>query len=280
MRVARTLPLLLLTALAAAGCGSSSKSSAPTTPPTPTSTEATSTTTASTFTETTAPAPPTTDAGSVRVYLLRDGKVAVVRRAIGPTKAVARAALEQLVVGPTPAELNAGFTTAVDPATAIDRLTVANGVATLDTAERLRPDAQLAQIVYTLTQFPSVRRVSVVLETNDAVELGRGDFEDTTAAILVETPAPGDRATSPLRVRGTANTFEATFFVELRDQDGSLLAKKLVTATSGSGTRGTFDVTVPYRVDRDGLRELVAYEIDADSGRHTHVVRVPLVLVR
>jgi immunoglobulin-like protein involved in spore germination/sporulation and spore germination protein len=279
MRTARAL-LLLLAAPVAAGCGSSSKEEAAATATRPTTTTAPTTApTGTTASTTTAPAPPPADANTVLVYLLRDGKVAVVRRSVGPTRAVARAALEQLVRGPTPAERNAGFSTAVDPATTIDRLTVAGGVATLDTPRPLRPDAELAQVVYTLTQFPTVRRVSVVLESNDAVEVGRGDFEDATPPILVESPAPGDRVTSPLRVRGTANTFEATFLVELREQDGSLLAKKVVTATSGSGTRGTFDVRVPFTVDRAGLRELVAYEIDADSGRRTHVVRVPLVLV-
>ena len=48
---------------------------------------------------------------------------------------------------------------------------------------------------------------------------------------------------SPLRVTGTANTFEATFNYELNDTDGKVVDKNFVTATSGTGTRGTFDFT-------------------------------------
>lgn len=135
MRTARALPLLV--AAVAAGCGSSSpKEGAGTTATRPTTTAPTTAPTGTTAATTTAPAPPPADANTVLVYLLRDGKVAVVRRSIGPTRAVARAALEQLLRGPTPAERNGGLSTAVDPATTIDRLTIANGVATLDTSGR------------------------------------------------------------------------------------------------------------------------------------------------
>ena len=99
----------------------------------------------------------------------------------------------------------------------------------------------MAQIVYTLTQFPTVRRVSL----NGGSPLGRRAFEAQTPAVLVLSPLPGAEVESGFEVTGTANTFEATFNYELKDQGGRVLRKNFVTATSGSGTRGTFRFTVP-----------------------------------
>ena len=48
----------------------------------------------------------------------------------------------------------------------------------------------------------------------------RADFEEQTPIILVESPLPFEEVTSPLRVTGTANTFEATFQYELLDARG------------------------------------------------------------
>jgi hypothetical protein len=135
--------------------------------------------------------------------------------------------------------------------------------------------AALAQIVYTLTQFPTVHEVRSSRMLGDTPALTRATFEDLTPAILVESPLPGDRVTSPLAVRGTANTFEATFDLELRNSSGVRVAWRFVTATSGSGQRGTFDTTLSFP-RTGGPVTLVAYEPSAASGKRIHVVRIPL----
>ena len=66
-------------------------------------------------------------------------------------------------------------------------------------------DEALAQIVYTLTQFPTVESVEI-----DGESYTRADFEEQTPSVLVESPLPFEEVTSPLRATGTANTFEAT----------------------------------------------------------------------
>ena len=42
--------------------------------------------------------------------------------------------------------------------------------------------------------------------------------------------------------------------------------KQIVTATSGSGTRGTFDVRVPFKAPSGSAIELYAYEASAEDG--------------
>jgi germination protein M len=211
----------------------------------------------------------TPDGITLKVYLLDGGKVAPVSRRVTSAPAVGRAALEALLLGPEDEEL----ATAISSGTEFERLSVNGGIASVESTADLSRLGQ-AQVVYTLTQFPTVRRVAI----NGARPLGRGAFENQTPAILVESPLPGESVESGFEVTGTANTFEATFNYELRDESGKVLAKDFVTATSGSGTRGTFRFTVDYDVPSTQQGQLVVFEISAADGSRTHESSVPLTL--
>jgi hypothetical protein len=257
----RRVVLLLSATILAAGCGHASRSTQSTTPlPTTTATTTGSTTTVA--------APPAQT--NVRVYFLRDGKVSPVARSVSPP-AVATAALQQLGGGPTSQEATAGYTSAASETPA--SVTITNGIATLDLPALSH--AGLAQVVYTLTQFPAVHGVRGTRSLGDTPPLTRADFEDVTPAILVESPLPAESVTSPLRVTGTANTFEATFDLEILNSSGRRAAWRFVTATSGSGTRGTFDTTISFPHTGWPIT-LVAYEPSAANGKPLHVVRIPL----
>ena len=184
---------------------------------------------------------------AVRVYFLRDGKVAPVGRELASRSR--DALLAALDGGPTARERAAGFTAA-------------------------EGNARTAAIVYTLSQFDPTVSVDV-----DGKSYTRGDFEDLTPTILVESPLPFEAVSAPLRVTGTANTFEATFEYELLEPGGKVLSKHFVTATSGSGTRGTFDFTVPFEAP-NGVGKLVVFERSAADGSRIHQVEIPLTLAR
>jgi Immunoglobulin-like domain of bacterial spore germination/Sporulation and spore germination len=261
----RALIPLGLVLVVVAGCGKSSSHRAA--PPATTGSIATTTTTATT---TTPPRVPTT---VVRVYFLRDGKVAPVAREVPQTQAVAFASLEELFAGPTAVDRADGLATSVPADASPGAVTLVNGVARVDIPQL--PRAGLAQVVYTLTQFPTVRGVRTGRSIGDTKPLTRADFEDVTPAILVESPLPHEPVTSPLHVSGTANTFEATFDVRLLDSAGRQLVQKVVTATSGSGMRGTYDVALTFP-DTAIPRWLEAYEPSAENGRPLHKVRIPV----
>ena len=254
--------LVLLVLVAATGCGGGGDDAAPppTTPP-PTEPPATQTV-----------VPPETQ--EALVYLLRDGRLAATARAIPATPAVARAALTALAEGPTDDEVELGFATDVPVDLRIDSLAIADGTASVD----LSTDTgcpPMAQVVYTLTQFPTVERV-----TGNCLPDGpatRRTYEDVAPAILVEHPAPFADVQSPLRLQGTANTFEANFQITLVDWDGRIIHEQFATATSGTGTRGTFDVTIPFEVDRAG-GAVIVYELSAKDGSTINLVEIPLRL--
>jgi hypothetical protein len=221
-----------------------------------------------TFTTTTETTP--TETTKLRVYFLLDGKVQPVAREVPKTLAVAQAALDELAAGTNPSEGELGLTS--DASADISGVTIDNGVATLDgTAPGSRTG--LAQLVYTLTQFPTVK----------AVEIGgkrytRKSFEDETPAILVESPLAFERVSNPIRATGTANTFEANFQYEVVDPSGKVVDTHFVTATSGTGTRGTFEFTTKPYTGKAGQGALVVLEFSAKDGSRTKEVRIPIQL--
>jgi len=221
----------------------------------------------------------------VAIYLERNGKIAPVRRtgrADAPDPI--HAALQQLYYAePTEAERAAGYGTAIScprstPAghAGCGGLDVGAGIARVASERPLSRLAQ-AQVVYTLTRFRDVERVAFVVDGTEGRPLARSDFEEQTPQILVESPLPGDTVRSPIHLRGTANVFEATVSLDARGANGKLLKRTFTTATSGTGTRGTFDSNLALP-DRRGAVTVVAYESSAKDGSPLHVIEVPLEL--
>ena len=279
---------LSVAVLAFAGCAGGDDDAAPTSP----TTTASSTTSAPTETGGEASATP------LRVYFVRLERMGAAGRDVQATPAVGAAALRELLAGPTADDRSAGLASEIPSGTKLNGLTIDNGVATVDLSRAFQSGGgstsmqlRVAQVVYTLTQFPSVKRVRFRIDGKPVAAIGgegvvvdppvgRAAFEDQTPAILVESPTPGSVVTSPLRVRGTANTFEATLNLRLLDASGKVLYDDFTTATSGSGTRGTFEQTIPFTISKDGPGTLVAYERSAADGSETNVVRIPVELRR
>lgn len=244
--VARALILLVVLVLAA-GCGNGDE-------PETTDTETTTT---------------SVETARLRVYFVRDGKVWPVVREVGDML-VDDVAIDELLRGPDDDETEIGLETALPESLDAD-VTVEDGVATveLEGAEALSRGA-LAQIVYTETALPGVETVAIGGESYT-----RADFEEQTPAVLVESPLSFEEVSSPLRVTGSANTFEANFMYEVVDGDGNVVDENFVTATSGSGTRGTFDFTTgPF----DEIAALLVFETSAEDGSRINEVEIPLTL--
>ena len=100
---------------------------------------------------------------------LNCSKTYAVERRVPQTVAVARAAFEELLSGPTTAERNVGYFTSINEGVKIQRLTIKNGMAEIDfdaTIEQAlggscRVAAIRSQITETLKQFPTVKKVVI-----------------------------------------------------------------------------------------------------------------------
>jgi Immunoglobulin-like domain of bacterial spore germination/Sporulation and spore germination len=258
-RIALALSLIVLV-LGLAACGGDNGSTAATETTTTFDTDTTITTTERT--------PETT---RLRVYFFIDGYVQPVAREVPKTEAVARAAFDAMIAGPTAAESDLGMVNSMESSKA-SLVLAKNGVLRVSGPRGLT-EANLAQIVYTLTQFPTVKQVRIA-----GKRYTRADFEDWTPAILVESPLAFEKVSNPIHATGTANTFEATFNYEVVDPSGKVVDKNFVTATSGTGTRGTFDFTTKRYAGKAGEGSLVVFEISAKDGSRTKEVRIPVRL--
>ncbi|MDD5043231.1 MAG: Gmad2 immunoglobulin-like domain-containing protein [Patescibacteria group bacterium] len=103
-------------------------------------------------------------------------KVFSVEREIPRTEAIGRAALEELLKGPTEAEKSAGYLSNINSGVKVKNLTIKDGVATAEFDEQLeyqvggscRVVAIRSQITETLKQFPTVKEV--IISVNGRVE--------------------------------------------------------------------------------------------------------------
>ena len=232
----------------------------------------------------------------VNVYFARDEKMAAASRTIDKTQGVGAAAVRLLLEGPNGVEQKGGMTSAIPQGTKLLGLDIKNGIATVDLSKEyssgggsLSMMTRLAQVVFTLTQFPTVKGVNFMLDGKPIEVLGgegviidhpmtRADYEELSPAILVESPTLGGTVSSPVRVTGTANVFEAVFRINIVDGKGVIVADQRVQASSGTGTRGIFDVTIKYPAGHAGQGSLIVFENSAKDGSPVNVVKIPIVL--
>jgi hypothetical protein len=229
----RLLPLaLLLPALAACGSGGDATGTT------------TTTTTTATVTTTERPAPPM----AITVYRVDNGLLRPEVEHVPRTQAVAAASLHALGIDA--------------------QVTISAGTAAVELEKASQDEA--AEIVYTLTQFPSVERVDVGGRSG----LTRDDFASYQPPILVDTPAAGADVGRTFRVAGTASVFEATLVVQLV-RDGTVLQKRTVTASEGAPGRGTFETTLH---GSPGEATVQAFSPSAADGSPQHEVDVAVTI--
>ena len=216
------------------------------------------------------------------------GLVAVLREVPGTT-AVARAAMNALLAGPSSAEAGRSISTVVPDGSQLLGLTIKDGVATVDLSSEFESGGgsasvltRLGQVVYTLTQFPSVKSVVFQIEGetrsvfgSEGVVLdgpvGRSDYVQLLPAIWVDRPAYGAAIGNPAHVTGSADVFEATFRISILDGSGKVIADQQVMATCGSGCRGTFDTSIAYDVAKAQYGTLHVYEPSAKDGSPVNI---------
>ena len=288
------LAVLALLALAAplllAACGT--EETPPVSDGTPTATPP------ATETPAASPSPSETAAGetTVLVYFLRGEELGTAERTLPKTVAVARAAMEALVGGPNGDEKAAGLGTAVPKGTRLLGISVDGAVATVDLSGEfasgggsLSMTARVAQVVYTMTQFKTIRAVEFMLDGERVATIGgegvivedpqrRADWQSFEPTIFVERPGVGATLSSPFVVQGRATVFEATVNIDLLDAGEQTLVETFTTATMGAPGRGAFRKKIAYSTGSD-TGWLVVYEASAKDGSHLNEVRIPVSLL-
>jgi len=271
---------------------------------------------------TVAPTPsPTPDTMIVRAYFLLhdpyggDPALVPVLRTVPRSSATARAAMAALLAGPSARERAAlpYVKTVVPAGSRLLGIGISGGVATVDLSAEFAsfsPDdawdlgmfelrGRLAQVVYTLTQFPTVDRVAFRLAGKPVKELsGMADPEDGTSQaialdgpvsratyrdrflppIFVDRPAWGAALPTPGRVTGLASVFEAQFRMALRDRNDKVLVDVPVVASGETGAWAPFDVTLSYHVSTAQWGTLRVWDVSEADGHAIAVREYPVYL--
>lgn len=242
---------------------------------------------------------------TVRIYLALgdftgNGGLVPVERSVPvePGGAADLAAIAALLAGPNDAELGAtpSMYTLMPEGTRLLELRVDDGIATIDLSGEFESSGgsasakgRLAQVVYTLTQFPHITGVrfeidgTPVTTFSDAqldlsAPVDRTTYTDQLPAIFIDQPAWGGTLANPAHLEGLANVFEATFRFRLLEASGRSLADGPLMATCGSGCWGEWGVTVPYAVAARGPGTLRVWEPSAVDGSPTNRTEYPVTL--
>ena len=242
----------------------------------------------------------------VRLYYLAPGGgtpgradpfLVSVQREIPSTPRIALATLRELVDGPSGSdvELITGVSSAVPDGTLVLDVVIDDGLATVDLSREYESGggsfsmlSRLAQVVYTVTQFPTVNEVAFALDgqpvtvfSGEGIGLdepvSRDDYLDLLPTVFVDVPAAGATVTSPLRVTGMGAVFEATFQYRLEAADGTVLDEGFAMTDTGVGW-GPFDVTIPFDVDESQAGALTVWEYSAKDGSVQAERVTPLIL--
>jgi sporulation and spore germination protein len=152
--------------------------------------------------------PDTAEPVALQVWFARGNQLASEQRTHAATPRVATAAVQALLAGPNAAERTAGVTSAIPDGTRLLGISIKDRVATVDLTSEfqsgggaLAMQMRLAQVVYTLTQFPTVNAVRFSLDgapvdvfSSEGIVLdhpvGRADYQNLLVGTAARTTAP------------------------------------------------------------------------------------------
>jgi hypothetical protein len=244
----------------------------------------------------------------VRLYFIAPGGgnegradpfLVAVQRDLPSTPRIALATLRALIDGPTEADraLIGDVSSAVPGETLLLGVAIEDRIATVDLSREFESGggslsmfARLAQVVYTVSQWPTVDEVVFELDgepvtvfSNEGIMIDgpadRSDFLDLLPRVFVDAPAAGSELRSGDRITGVAAVFEATFEYRLANAVGEVLARGFESTDNGTGW-GAFEWALTFDVDQQQPGVLTVWEESARDGsdqavRHTPVVLVP-----
>jgi hypothetical protein len=223
---------------------------------------------------------------NLAVYYLRrfDG-----RRFLAPewhpvpyTKAVATAAVGELLGGEP---LDPAAHRPLPAGTRVRSVQLDEGTATVDlTGPALRPLTgperrwPLQALVHTVTQFPTVQRVVVMVDGRPLGGALTRDPDLPLAPIALVEPVYGALVKGGrLVVRGEASVYEGTVSLRLRDDHDEVMAQSHATAAEGAPGRGPFSGALDFTPPATShCWTLEAFEVSPEDGQIVYAVELPV----
>lgn len=190
-------------------------------------------------------------------------------------------ALELLMSGPTTEERGLGITSEIPIGSRLLGVEVTEDTAVIDVSSEFETGGgtasvrgRLAQLVYTATRFPEVSGIALRVDGSPIRVLSsegvlveppvkRDAVVDVLGAIFVESPATNGELGQPGVLEGSTTLTDLR--LELRNEDGALIAQQVIPLQSTLLGRQSFSATVPYGVELDqpGTLTLIGSAEDA-----------------
>lgn len=224
---------------------------------------------------------------TIQVWFHRDGKLFATTRTRPVTQNTSQLALSELAAGPSTVENLAGVATSYAKGTPFNIKGIsADGIETVSfpvsffDGEGAGLRMRQAQVVYTLTQFRSVKSVRFLADGAETIggPFGRAEMAGLLPPIVVYSPVVGQRVTSPVTVSGIADVYESTVSVRILNKDGKEVGAKFTTASCHNGCHGGYTMTVPIRscASETGSGTVEVYMSSPDNGSRVNIVAVPV----
>lgn len=219
----------------------------------------------------------------VQVWYVDQGELSLHHVPVEKSPTPAKDALTALLEGP-PDSL--GVISVIPPISVeLRSVTIEDGIAAvtlngaLGVSSEKEHDLAYGQIVYTVSQFPTVEQVSVSwIPKRGGDERGledRKDYEHLLPPIVVESPIVGVEVGRTFELSGIANVFEANVSWRLIGKAERYEQLGFTTATCGSGCWGTFSTEITYEGSEDQAT-LQVFQSSADDGSPMNMVEIPV----
>ncbi len=132
-----------------------------------------------------------------------------------------------------------------------------------------------APMMVTATALPTLVEPTLAPATPTAASVPLPD-----APITLQYPASTSRITSPVVVAGeAAPTFEQSLAAQVYDENGVLIAEGYGMIEAEIGQRGTFEINVPFIVDRQQAGRISVYSVSARDGGLIYLTSSDVTLV-
>lgn len=200
-------------------------------------------------------------------------------------------ALERLLAGATAPDVEAGHTTALPSDTELLDFEMTDDIAhvtfggSFPDETDTQQDLAYAQVTYTLTQFPEIKKVAIGWESGESggvaqMPVTRERYQELLPPLTVESPYPGETFDgTEFVLAGIANVFEANVSWRILNPDGEVVQEGFTTATCGTGCWGTFEEKIKYKDEppnSDTLATLQVFESSAEDGSQLWLQEIPL----